>query len=209
VRKWLDRNSINLDISNKCTIECPKCIRNIFSNKKDIPGHYMTNNEWYNYLNHFDNFVFSGQISDPILHPSFDKILNDVYKSNKKCSVHVASSHKPSKWFEKCFKANPNAKWIFGIDGLPKDSHKYRINQDGEKLFDMMLLSKAFVKETVWQYIVFKYNENNIKEANEIARKNNITFLPLITSRFTEDDPYKPSPEYRMNRNDWRKKVES
>ena len=93
MRKWLDRDSINLDISNKCTIECPKCIRNIFPNKKDIPGHYMTNNEWSNYLNHFNNFIFSGQISDPILHPSFDEILNDVYKNNKRCSVHVASSH--------------------------------------------------------------------------------------------------------------------
>ena len=69
-------------------------------------------------LKKFDKFTISGQSSDPILHPKLDKILSDIYKAGKDCTVHVAASHKPEKHWIKCFKANPNAFWYFGIDGL-------------------------------------------------------------------------------------------
>ena len=45
-------------------------------------------------------------------------------------------------WYIKAFKANINARWIFGIDGLPNESHNYRVNQDGEKLFNVIVESK-------------------------------------------------------------------
>ena len=50
--------------------------------------------------------------------------------------------------------ANKNAKWIFGLDGLPKDSHKYRVNQDGNKLYEMMKLGVSMGIFVSWQYIV-------------------------------------------------------
>ena len=130
------RKAVNLDLSNKCTLACLACTRTTaFEGKnKLVPGHQMTDHEWSLYLEKFSKFTISGQVSDPILHPKLDKILSDIYKAGKDCTVHVAASHKPEKHWIKCFKANPNAFWYFGIDGLPKDSHKYRINQDGEKL---------------------------------------------------------------------------
>jgi len=33
-------------------------------------------------------------------------------------------------WYESAFESNPNAEWHFGLDGLPEESHLYRINQD-------------------------------------------------------------------------------
>ncbi len=203
--KFFDRNMVNIDTSNKCTIECPKCTRQHWKGKyNQLPGGWMTDHEWSLYLERFDRFIFSGQISDPILHPKMDKILADTYREKKEyVAMHVAASHKKPEWFEKCFKANPNATWYFGIDGLPKDSHKYRVNQDGEKLFQMMLLSKIHVKRTVWQYIIFNYNEDDLDEAKEMADKVNIEFLPLMSSRYTDDDPLKPSSKFAVKRNDW------
>ena len=78
--------------------------------------------------------------------------------------------------------ANKNANWIFGIDGLPKDSHKYRKNQDGEFLFDMMLLNKYLGMRPEWQYIVFDYNKDDIEEAKKIAKRHELKFM-LITSK--------------------------
>jgi len=59
--------------------------------------------------------------------------------------IHNASSLKSKKWYIEAFKAHPDMRWIFGIDGLPKDSCMYRVNQDGEKLFDIMLESKKYL----------------------------------------------------------------
>ena len=66
----------------------------------------------------------------------FIEVFLDCYIKKSSVSVHHATAAKPRKWYPKAFQANPNARWWFGIDGLPKESHKYRINQDGEKLFE-------------------------------------------------------------------------
>ena len=76
---------------------------------------------------------------------------------------------------------------------MPKDSHIYRKNQDGEKLFDMMLLSKKILKnKPIWQYIVFSYNEKDIESAKEIAAKENIIFKLVMSKRFSINDSLKP-----------------
>ena len=41
-----------------------------------------------------------------------------------------------------------------------KDSHKYRINQDGQYLFERMLDAKNKGLNVEWQYIIFDYNED-------------------------------------------------
>ena len=117
-----------------------------------------------------------------------------AYKNNNSVSIHNASSQKPESWYIKAFKANPNARWIFGIDGLPKESCMYRINQDGEKLFNIMLMSKDYLNlKPVWQFIIFSYNENNIDKAREIAEKNDIIFMTLQSARWIDkNDPLIP-----------------
>ena len=88
-------------------------------------------------------------------------------------TIQHASAAKPFNWYMKAFKINPNAKWRFSIDGLPKDSHKYRINQDGEKLFRVMKKCARIMKnKPLWQYIVFNYNENDIETNEQIKKKN-------------------------------------
>ena len=164
----------------------------------------MSDHDWKLYLSKFDAFTFCGQLSDPIMHPNLPNMLKDIENENKFASIHVAVSHKPKEFYEKCFLSSPNSTWIFGIDGLPSDSHMYRKNQDGEKLFDIMLTAKQIVKNVVWQYIVFKYNENDIDEAKKLADRYNIVIQFLISSRFGgDDDPYKPSENFFIERDDF------
>ena len=85
--------------------------------------------------------------------------------------MHTAASHRSEYQFEQFFKANPNAKWYFGIDGLPQDSHNYRIGQDGEHVFSMMMLAKDMGLDVVWQYIVFDYNEDDLFDNPQFNQK--------------------------------------
>ena len=66
---------------------------------------------------------------------------------------------------------------VWFLDGLPEESCLYRINQDGEKLFEVMKMGADKGLRIEWQYIVFSYNENHIEEANDMARDHGIEFV--------------------------------
>jgi len=191
---------INLDITNKCTLQCSKCHRAIFAARdKKIPGEDMTMENFKKVIDYFEEIYFCGQRSDPIFHPQFIEFLKLL--KGKRTIVHTAASHKPKKWYKEAFEANTGAYWTFGIDGLPKDSHKYRINQDGEKLFEMACMAAKIVDKVKWQYIIFSYNENDIEEARKMAKDNNLILELQKSSRFWEGDLLTPkNKEYYIER---------
>ena len=185
----LDRKSINLDITHRCTLECPKCLR------RSVPTNNLGDlslDSFKKIISHFDQIEFCGQISDPIFHPQFIEFLE--LTKDKRVFVHTAASHKSMDWYRDAFLANKNATWEFGIDGLPQDSPKYRINQNGEYLFNVMKTGVELGNDIRWQYIIFKYNENDIPEAIDLAQRHKIPIHINKSSRWSgPDDQYKPS----------------
>jgi len=194
---------INIDSSHKCPLECPKCQRQAIRKVgHKVPGKDMPWGDFVKIANYFEKgLLFCGQISDPTANPLLINMLKYCYKKNIPVTINTASTHKPVKWYEKAFDVNPKAVWMFGIDGLPKDSHIYRIHQDGEKLFEIAKLCAKKCKTSVWQYIVFRYNENDIEEARSIAKTNNIEFDLVFSGRWRPNDEYKPrNPNYYVDR---------
>ena len=185
---------INLDITHRCTLQCQRCNRAIFAARgQKVPGEDMTMENFKKVIDYFEEVYFCGQISDPIFHPQFIEFLKLL--KGRKTVIHTAASHKKEEWYRKAFEANTDAYWTFGIDGLPKDSHKYRINQDGEHLFKMACMAAKIVDKVKWQYIVFNYNENNIEEARQMAKDNNLIFEIQKSSRFWKGDHLMPKNE--------------
>ncbi len=196
---------INLDIGFRCTLECPGCSRQrAFKDIRPIPGHDMTVDEFRKIIGHFSRITMCGQISDPIFNPNLLQFIKMSKEANVTLGIHSAASQKSMKWYEEAFDSFGEGYWTFGIDGLPKDSHKYRINQDGVKLFEVAKLCSAKGIKTNWQFIVFRYNENDIEEARQMASDHNISFELMKSSRFgTAEDQlkYKPvNPEYYISR---------
>jgi len=194
---------INLDISSRCTLECPKCLRMYYKvNGKKVPGHDMTLKEYHKIISYFSEVQFCGNISDPTMNNLLPTFLEINYQNEIETTVDNAASHRPKKWYEKAFKSNPNATWIFGLDGIPEQSHLYRINQDGVKLFEMMLLAKKEVKNVIWNYIIFKYNENDLEEAQKLSNHYGLNISFIKSSRFNKKDKYKPvNPNHYVERN--------
>ena len=196
IQFFMNRRSLNIDIGFRCPLECPRCQRQRGWRNfgKKVPGRDLTLDEIDKISDYYDDFLFCGQLSDPVHHPKFPEILKMLYKKKIKAEVSTAASQKSKDFYIKCFEANPNAMWVFGIDGLPEESHKYRINQDGQKLFDIMIESKKHLENTpTWQYIVFSYNEDHIEQAKKLAKENGVQFMLLQSSRWLgNDDPLKP-----------------
>ena len=197
------KKGINIDISNRCPLECMRCQRqtNFTLEGRKVYGRDATMDEIRKLSDYFSSFNFCGQLSDPVHHPKFVEILEYLYNKDIQVTVHNASSQKPMKWYIKAFQAHPRAKWIFAIDGLPEESNMYRINQDGKKLYEVMLEAKKHLKQTPsWQFIVFSYNEHNLEKAKQMAIDKGLMFIVLHSSRWMgEDDPLRPkSKEYNL-----------
>ena len=171
---------INVDITYRCTLQCKGCNRQ--DEEYTIVKQEMCMDEFLKVLDEYDTIMFCGGQSDPIFHTQFIDFLKICYERNKLAIVHTAASHKKKQWYEEAFYANPKARWKFGIDGLPKDSHKYRVNQDGQKLFDMMLMAHQKGLDVEWQYIVFDYNEDTQLDAYKLARDTGIRLQLLETN---------------------------
>lgn len=193
---FFKRNGINLDITHRCSLECLRCQRTRYytSQGKKVPGEDLSIDDFTKIIKHFKNINFCGQYSDPVHHPKFIEMLNLLQKNKNMVTVHNASSQKSKDWYIKAFKANPNARWVFGIDGLPEESCMYRVNQDGNKLFNIMIEAKKYLNFTpVWQFIIFSYNEKNVKKAKKMAEDNDLVFMTLQSARWiSEDDPLIP-----------------
>lgn len=195
---FFNRNfkKLNLDITHRCPLECHLCGRQRSFRYKGlkVPGRDLSLTDFDKISNFFPKISFCGQYSDPIHHPQFIDILQICKEKNIDTEIHVASSHKKIEWFIKAFQVCPDAEWIFGIDGLPEESHRYRKNQDGVKLFEIMKESKNYLKKKpVWQYILFRYNQNDLQSALKIANDNGFQFFLIDSARFDEGDPFKPT----------------
>ena len=202
--QWmLNRRSLNIDLSARCPLECPRCQRQFDWRDKGekVPGRDITMSEIVKLAKFYNKFHFCGQLSDPIHHPKFDEILKHLHDNNIEAVVHNASSAKPKQYYIKCCKAHPTARWVFGIDGLPEESNMYRINQDGKKLFDIMLEAKKILKDPpTWQMLIFSYNEKNIEKCIEMAKQNDIPIMISQSSRwFGDEDVYKPKNKEYLN----------
>ena len=182
------KKNLNIDIGIRCTLQCAECQRTLFIKEKwPIPGKDMTIEQFDKISNFFKNrrIYFCGSFSDPIFNPNLIEMLKMCKAKGIKAFVHTAASHKPEEWYIKAFESNLDASWVFGIDGLPHESHLYRVNQDGEKLFNIMLKANSILnyKNAEWQYIIFDHNRNSLNSALELARKHNIFFFSIETNR--------------------------
>ena len=194
-----------IDLTHRCSLECPACQRQMYykgeyGNK--VPGIDLPLESIEMILNNFQNVSLGGQLSDPIHYPHFIEVLKMCKDRDTGVKIQTASSHKPESFFMKAFETYDKADWQFGIDGLPYESHKYRKNQDGEKLFKIMCEgAKILRRKPIWQYIVFNYNEDHIEQAKQMAKDNNLQFVLMKSSRWLKGftDHLMPSKKYRLD----------
>lgn len=177
----------DLDITNKCTLQCPTCSRGKFNYKSnDIPGGDLTIEEWQDLTDYFSTLTLNGTYGDPVFNPNLIQMLRIACSKNVHVSISNAASQKPMEWYVDAFRAHPNAEWRFGIDGLPYQSFAHRINQDGEHLYEVMKTASKMGIKCIWQYIVFKYNEDKIDEAIQMSKDIGVDLEINYSGRYTE-----------------------
>lgn len=200
--KWIEK-PILVDITNKCTLQCFSCIRQIPRRYEHIRHLYkdMPLEDFKKLLKFFPDVIICGQQSDPIFHPRFVDFVKAGH--DHKIRIHTAASHRPREFYEEAFHySGMKTTWVFGLDGLPEESHRHRINQDGVHLYEMMKLGARMGVDIMWQYLIFNYNQDHFEQAKVMAEGDGITLQLRKSNRWAnwEDHELKPDDELC----DWR-----
>lgn len=172
------KDSINLDITNKCPLECPFCDRQKYKGAiKDIRQYgEMSFEDFQKILNFFKKIVFSGQLSDPIYHTKFHDLLEMFNESDcSLLSVSTNGTRKKKEWWKKSYEMSHKTEWIFALDGTDQETAEiYRKNTKFNEVMNAMLLGKEMGVVIHWQFIPFKHNEHQVEKFHELCQKYDI-----------------------------------
>ena len=198
---WIKSQNINFEPGITCRLKCAGCnMRSDGMSKKNNPEKFKSQ-AWdrrYNIplekykviFEVFKGYEFCGNLSDQIYNPDFIDTLK--YMKGRRHSVvfHTNGSGKSKEWWTQVFSLckDEDWKWTFALDGLPKDSHIYRINQDGEQVWEMMKLGMEMEMNILWQWIVFNYNQYDIDQGKMMAEHYGMRFDYFHSTRW--DTPF-------------------
>lgn len=191
---------LHLELTNKCTLKCPRCDRTTFIERFGIKKWKNLDLSLAELKSFFDISLWGlkvdlgGNDGDPIYHPDFLNIVDWLKGEGAIVRVHTNGSYKTEDWWQELSNIlTSEDRVVFAIDGTPENFTKYRINAHWPSIelgIKTMVASKA---QTVWKFIPFAYNETSMKEAEEISNQLGIDYFEVQPStRWIENDPYKP-----------------
>ena len=134
-------------------------------------------------------FRSCGMVGDGTMNPECLDIYQHVKSINAKTklSINTNGGARTPEFFKAL--AELGVAITFSIDGLEDTNHLYRRNVKWNKL---MFNVEAFIKaggSADWDYLIFKHNQNQIEEAEELSKKMGFkTFTRKTTTRWNDFD---------------------
>lgn len=175
--------AVNVDTSYRCVFKCGQCQRQRINGGDMIKqGKDISEESMQKLVDFYWSINFCGQISDPIYHPRFLKLLQIC--EGRKLRISTVGSGKKQSFWDEAFSYNKGkTAWVFGVDGIDKSSEIHRVGSNFEDTWSQMKKGVSLGHIIIWQYIVFDYNENDMDTAIQMAKDNNFVMMFLHTGR--------------------------
>ena len=189
----MDITGFHIEPTNICTLECAGCARTRFIDQ--WPQHWKNHSLDINKLLKFididltdKRITLCGNYGDPIYHPDFIDLVIGLKSRGAVISITTNGSYKKQQWWEDLVDIlSPQDTVIFSVDGLPTNFTQYRVNADWESILVGMQVVSAALCNSVWKYIPFAFNQDNITEANTLSNQIGIkSFQVDLSDRFDE-----------------------
>jgi len=142
------------------------------------------------------NISLCGNYGDPIYHPDLVGLIRGLKNQGAAISIVTNGGHRKQSWWQELVQElNSDDSVTFSIDGIPENFTQYRINGDWPTIQDAIEVCVAAPCKTIWSFIPFSYNENNIEQAKQLSQHLGIDqFCINPSSRFDEQTMhFKPS----------------
>jgi MoaA/NifB/PqqE/SkfB family radical SAM enzyme len=203
----------HIEISSKCTLQCPRCVR------QEIPD-YLVNTELdlkffkRNFTPEFvqanlEKITFCGNDGDPIYAHDLIPVIQ-YFKSIKPVEIVIVTngSHKKADWWAELGRLlDHNDSVHFSIDGYDNASNNlYRVNSDYDSIITGLKTLRAISRcRIVWAAIAFKFNEDHLDSMQKFAQELGVDFFQITKSTkfgrvypssYGVNDPLQPSVKF-------------
>lgn len=169
-------HGLHIEPTNICTLKCAGCARTRFIDQ--WPQHWKNHNLDITDLDSFLDISlyqvsvnFCGDYGDPIYHPQFIEMVSLVKNRGARVSITTNGSYKNSDWWRSlCERLDANDQIRFSIDGTPDNFTEYRKNAHWPSIEEAIKVCVKKRIRTVWKFIPFDYNQNDIQSARDLAK---------------------------------------
>lgn len=183
--------NIHLELSEKCNLACPMCLRQSIGADK-FGKKELNLNDFYDTFNpirqNLNIFWISGNYSDPAAHSKLIEFIDYYHDKSIVVTSHVGL--RTSKFWKDVGQRlhrqhNESSALIASIDGLEDTNHLYRINSSWKKTMDNC---NAFIEAggyAVWKFIIFEHNKHQVQQAHDYAMELGFKeFVVVNSARF-------------------------
>jgi MoaA/NifB/PqqE/SkfB family radical SAM enzyme len=189
---------IDIEHSSICNAACPQCTREFkpgdysWINQTYLPNSFYEERIPNDIYKNLTNIYFSGMVGDPCTAPNFLDVCKII--RNKAPHVYITIStnggmKSTTFWSELASILGDKGTVKFAIDGLEDTNHIYRVNVKWNKVMANVKAYRDAGGRADWQFIVFKHNEHQVTEAEQLAK--NLGFNNFIykrSNKFLVDD---------------------
>ncbi|MCB0420674.1 MAG: hypothetical protein KDD61_06745 [Bdellovibrionales bacterium] len=190
--------ALHLEMTSGCNAQCPMCSRNIFGGapnpklpKGEVSIDTIKSSFSKELLKQFHHVMFCGVYGDPIVaKDSFEAVAYFKESGVEQIWFHTNGSARPASWWKKIapYFQGEEDQMVFSVDGLEDTNHLYRKGTHWPTIWRNMQAFTEAGGNARWDFLVFKHNEHQVKEAQRLAKEIGIRkFRVRKTSRFKRD----------------------
>ncbi len=177
-------NKLHIELTTRCNALCWKSLNEnskVCFHGKSIP-HEISYVDLIHFLNPrvlgvLKEIKICGGLGEPTLYSKFLEFIDYIKKYSITISLSTnGDTHAPSWWENLGKKLNKEDIIYFGLDGLEKTNVIYRGTQYSRVIKNIKAVTSNSDVKVEWQYLVFKHNEKDIEEAENIAKSLRVSF---------------------------------
>ncbi len=210
--KYSEIKTAHLEITSKCNASCPMCLRTVCGGavNPQLPLTELSLEDIKQifpvpFIKQLNKIYLCGNYGDPIMAKDTLKALQFFREINPQLflSLFTNGSGRSKSWWEAL--AQVVDLTHFSIDGLEDTNAIYRRGTSFKKIMASAAHYISAGGNAVWDYIVFAHNEQEVEEAEKLARKMGFQkFVVKKTGRFFSNQKSKVKVEQEV----WNKKGE-
>ena len=194
---WRKFSQVEFSITTYCQASCPTCARTDMETLQKVSWlklQHLPFETYVKFLSSIDKtkikkIQICGDYGDPMMHPRIEDIIKVSAETVDLISIHTNGGLRNPEWFSKIAKLYGNkVVMVFGIDGIDEETNsKYRIGVNFNRAMENMIAYKTNGGHVFWDFLIFSFNEDQIKQAHEIAKKHNMEIYFNINTRDYKD----------------------
>jgi MoaA/NifB/PqqE/SkfB family radical SAM enzyme len=195
---------VQVGITNRCNSKCYFCFREELKRAGRKEGIVDLPKEAIQKIidQGVRNIQLCGNRGEAIFHPDIEEIIDMIKSSGSRFEMNTNGGRFNSRWWYNLGKRMETGdQVIFALDGL-KTTHEYYRDTSWMQVMENMKAYIAGGGKAIWQMVLFKHNEDQVKFIKAISQAIGCSETWIINSRFYNNKYKKPTKVYNKTKED-------